>query len=120
MNYVLVFIGGGLGCVIRYLIGLLFLKSDLSLPVATLISNVAACLIFVIVLAFINLKPDLAPFSRPLLLTGFCGGLSTFSAFSYESYLLFQRQMYFVGFANILLSCLLCVSLFFILNKFQA
>jgi len=43
MNFLLVFFGGGVGCVLRYLIGLGFQRTTTSLPWATFFSNLSAC-----------------------------------------------------------------------------
>jgi len=53
MNFFLVFIGGGIGSLIRYFIGISFQKTNLNLPVATLVSNIIACIIFAVTLNFI-------------------------------------------------------------------
>src|SRR5436190_19974263 len=110
MNFLLVFLGGGIGCTLRYLIGLLCQRLHPSLPWATFISNVSACLVFTLVL--ILTKNSGSQSVRLLLLTGFCGGLSTFSAFGYETYLLFREGLGTAAALNILISCVLCISLF--------
>lgn len=118
MNYLLVFLGGGAGCIIRYLIGQAFLRSQIQFPVATLLANISACVIFAVVIWFNFQKEDLHYLTRPLFLTGFCGGLSTFSAFGYENYILLQKQMYGYAFGNIIISIVLCTGIFFVVGKF--
>ena len=117
MNFLLVFLGGGLGCVVRYVIGLLLQKTDFNLPVATLIANVLACLVFTVVLAFIQKNTGDPNPMKLLLLTGFCGGLSTFSTFGYESYLLLKQQQYLWLSLNIFFNVVLCITAFFIIKK---
>jgi fluoride exporter len=119
MNYLLVFAGGGSGCLLRYLIGNLLHRSSLNFPVATFLANVISCALFALLTWWLHSKPGANELVRPLLLVGFCGGLSTFSAFSYENFLLFQKEMYLLGVINIVLSCLFCMSFFYILNKPQ-
>jgi CrcB protein len=116
MNFLLVFFGGGVGCVIRYMIGLGFQKTTPSLPVATFLSNVAACLIFAIVVWFAQTKTTFYPNLKLLLLTGLCGGLSTFSAFGYETFLLIKQNLYLYAFLNIVLSTSVCMLIFYIFN----
>lgn len=113
MGAVLVFLGGGLGCLIRYLLGLAFSKTTLTLPIATLSSNVLSCLIFAMTLMAFNDKIQGNPNLKIFILTGICGGLSTFSTFSFETFELLKQQQYFWAGSNILLSLVLCLVIFF-------
>ncbi len=115
MNLVAVFIGGGLGSVIRYLFGLAFQRSTLSLPIATLLANVTACLIFAIALKYFAVKMESASF-KLFLLTGICGGLSTFSTFSYETSELIKQGNTTWAIVNIVISILLCIGIFTLFN----
>ncbi len=117
MNVLLVFIGGGIGCVLRYLIGLLMQKTDLSLPIGTLVANVLACIIFALALSFIQKNTGNPDPLKLLLLTGFCGGLSTFSTFGYESYLLIKQQQYTWLTLNVIINFSLCITAFFLIKK---
>lgn len=116
MNFLLVFVGGGLGCLTRYLIGIAFQKTELSLPISTLLANVLACIIFAFVLNVIQNKSNPDAF-KLLLLTGFCGGLSTFSTFGYESFLLIKQNQYFWVISNVVLNVSLCLAAFLIIKK---
>jgi fluoride exporter len=114
MGLIYVFLGGGIGSVVRYLLGIVFSKSNLSLPVATLSANIISCSIFAISLWAFSSKLQANPSLRLFLLTGICGGLSTFSAFSYETFELLKQHNYLWASANILLSLVLCVLIFYI------
>jgi CrcB protein len=115
MNFILVFVGGGLGSALRYVLGILIQKTDLILPISTLTSNVLACIIFAGTLYYMQDKN--LDSLKLLLLTGFCGGLSTFSTFGYESYLLIQQNQYLWVSLNIILNVGLCLTAFFIINR---
>jgi len=118
MSILYVFIGGGIGSVLRFSIGLLIQRTKTTLPVATLISNVIACLIFAaVVWLFIN-KPSFNSYLKPLLLIGFCGGLSTFSSFGYETFLLFKEGSVIYAALNILLNTLMCILIYLPLSKY--
>lgn len=82
----LVFIGGGTGSILRYLISR-GLNNVTVLPLGTLFVNVLGSLIIGFVLG-LSFKQQLISENGMLLLaTGFCGGFTTFSAFSYENQL---------------------------------
>jgi CrcB protein len=106
-----VFLGGGAGSVLRYLIGDIQ-KSVFStnLPIGTFLSNMIACLVMA---AWIRFQP--IGFTQDqhklLLLTGFCGGLSTFSTFSMESIALFRSGQFQWAILNILINLIVCFGL---------
>ncbi len=117
MNYLLVFIGGGLGSVVRFIIAMLFSKTGLTLPWATLSSNVMSCLIFGTVIYLYQEKNLIPDNYKHLVLIGICGGLSTFSTFSYETFELIKQGMTAWAIINIAVSCVLCTAIFFVFVK---
>lgn len=111
MNWLYVFLGGGIGAVLRYGIGVMFKPLTKSFPWATLTSNLIACML--IGFLFANQLRDNKNMWL-FLAVGLCGGLSTFSAFSLESIELFQQENYKYALLNILISlvgCLACTAL---------
>lgn len=82
MNVLLVFVGGGLGSLCRYGLGL-WLGPSNSFPLATFVANILSCILLGVLVALAS-RQLLSPEYRLLLITGFCGGFSTFSTFSYE------------------------------------
>lgn len=117
MNYILVFIGGGLGSVLRFIIALFVSKTSLSLPVATLSSNALSCFIFGIFIYIYHGKNSIPDNYKHLVLIGICGGLSTFSTFSYETFELIKQGMTGWALVNIAVSCVLCTGIFFMFAK---
>jgi CrcB protein len=103
----LVFIGGGLGSVARYGMGLLIFPWSQRFPLATMLANATACLILG-ALTSMSMRGLLDDPRRLLLATGFCGGFSTFSTFTYETWSLFQTGQTANAILNIFLSLSVC------------
>jgi fluoride exporter len=85
-------IGGAIGSVARYLVGIgsgkLF---GLAFPWGTLIINIAGSFLIGLFVESFALKWDLPQVARVFLTVGICGGFTTFSTFSLDSYLLMDR-----------------------------
>lgn len=119
MNALLVFFGGGLGSVLRYLVSLAISKYyQGAFPLATFLSNVFSCLLLVLVVESIRRTGMIeASNVRHLLLIGFCGGFSTFSTFSFETVLLIKNGNPWVAVGNIVISVCVCSILIYKLTK---
>lgn len=90
----LVFLGGGAGSALRFLISK-NLNSLSSIPLGTFFVNILGSFLIGIILG-LGLKQEmLSPNATLLLATGFCGGFTTFSAFSYENLELLKAGDYF-------------------------
>ncbi len=96
-----VFLAGGLGCVSRYMIGL-YVLPIMGLPFATLVVNVCGGFLAGVV-------STKWPQFKPILLVGFLGGFTTFSAFSLECLIMVQNQQVFTAIIYILAS--VCLSI---------
>lgn len=81
----LVFLGGGLGSALRFLIGKQFTFDSLSFPWATFIVNLIGSFVIGIVFGYMLVKGKLSNDIFVFLVAGFCGGFTTYSAFANES-----------------------------------
>ncbi len=116
--YLAIFLGGGIGSLLRYGTGRLVnaqIKSDL--PWGTIVSNILACILLGLVVY--QFKDEIKPnnFWFYFLAVGLCGGYSTFSTFSMETVELAQAGSWGLVFANILISVLVCFSLLYFLFR---
>jgi len=102
-----VFIGGGVGSVCRYGISRMFAQVLPEFPLATFFANAISCIILGFLVEW-SARGWLSSDQRMLLMTGFCGGFSTFSTFTNENYFLYQRGL-FSAMGNVVLSLVICM-----------
>lgn len=106
MNFLFVALGGALGAVLRYLISLLPYKG--SFPILTLVTNLLGAFIIGVVVGIVEEKPNVNSNLILFLKTGFCGGFTTFSTFSLETFNLWDSKKYTLSVTYALLSLILC------------
>ena len=94
----LVFIGGGFGSVLRFLIGKWLNNSESGFPYGTFLANILGSLLIGIILGYAAKSDSLNQNQTLLLATGFCGGFTTFSTFAYETHF-FLKSGDFTSFA---------------------
>jgi fluoride exporter len=90
-SIIAVFIGAGLGAWLRWWLGLTLNSYFPSIPPGTLAANLIGGYIIGVAVAFFATFSGFAPEWRLLVITGFCGGLTTFSTFSSEIVMLLQQ-----------------------------
>ncbi|CCM75759.1 fluoride efflux transporter CrcB [Rhizobium mesoamericanum] len=89
---ILVAVGGAIGSVLRYYVSQWALKlAGPAFPWGTLTVNVVGCFVIGVFAEMILKRFDASPELRLLLITGFLGGLTTFSSFSLDAITLFER-----------------------------
>ena len=104
----LIGLGGGIGSVLRYLTSVVIEKYYATVfPLATLIINIFGCLLIGIIMGVLEKNQVTDSAMKWLLVTGFCGGFTTFSAFGYENIRLLQNGSIFLPFVYISCSIIL-------------
>ena len=89
-----VFVGAGFGALLRWAFSLAFNPVFPTLPLGTLASNIVGGFLIGVATSFFMHNTSLAPEWRLLAITGFLGGLTTFSTFSAEVVGLLARQQF--------------------------
>ncbi|MEL1242768.1 fluoride efflux transporter CrcB [Flavobacterium sp. DGU11] len=106
-SILLVGLGGAIGSILRYLSAILVSKYwNQAFPLATFIINMVGCLLIGLLIAFIEKQPGVSDNFRLLMVTGFCGGYTTYSAFAYENTSLIGSSQSLIAFAYIAASVL--------------
>ena len=92
MGYLIVFLGGGLGAALRHGINLAVARMlGTAFPYGTLLINITGSFVMGLVAAYFAFKGDASQHWRLFLTTGILGGYTTFSAFSLDVALLYER-----------------------------
>ncbi|MDR3464355.1 MAG: fluoride efflux transporter CrcB [Xanthobacteraceae bacterium] len=92
MNYLLVFVGGGLGAALRHAVNVASGRAfGTAFPYGTFIINISGSLVMGLIAGYLAFKGDAAQPWRLFIMTGVLGGYTTFSAFSLDSILLYER-----------------------------
>lgn len=99
-------LGGGLGAITRFALTRWVTHR---FPLSTLIANLLGCFLLGLGLAVLPMLPGGEGEDARMLVTGFCGGFTTFSSFAYQTLDLHRRFTLWHAAANILLSLLLCL-----------
>ena len=110
-NLFLIFIGSGTGGICRYLVSnLAFMLFGRIFPFGTLIVNITASFLMGVLFVLLTDRIyDFGPELRSLLLIGFLGGFSTFSALSIETLNLLERGSITMATLNIIANITLCL-----------
>lgn len=89
--FIIVAMGSGLGGALRYGMQLVIQRINPSVfPLGTLLVNITGCLLIGIFFSLAEKSHVISPEMKLLLITGFCGGFTTFSAFSIDNISLFN------------------------------
>ena len=84
-NFLIVGLGGGAGSMLRYAVQKIFqVQSVAAFPTGTLLVNIAGCFLIGILWSMVSRSLTWNEEMKLLLMTGFCGGFTTFSAFTLE------------------------------------
>ncbi len=112
-----VFIGGGLGSLARFGLSVWIKNPPGKFPWATFAANLLACLVLGLTLAYLAQRSELTSYLRPLVLVGFCGGFSTFSTFSLETFKLLEGGQWGLALAYVMSSVFACLFIFWGLTQ---
>jgi fluoride exporter len=92
ISIVAIFFGAGLGALLRAWFNVLAESFSSTIPAGTLIANLLGAYLVGIALAYYMDQPTISPQWRLFIITGFLGGLTTFSSFSADVVMLMQRD----------------------------
>lgn len=90
-SLIVIAIGASVGAWLRWLLGIKLNALFPTIPPGTIVANMVGGYLIGLTIAFLAASPSLSPEWRLLIITGFCGGLTTFSTFSAETVTLIQE-----------------------------
>ena len=107
MTYLLLFIGGGIGTILRHSVNVSFSRwFGTSFPFHTLFENVSGSLVMGLLAGYFAFRGHAPQDLRLFLTTGIIGGYTTFSAFSLDTVLLWERGQWTLAMVYVLASVL--------------
>ncbi len=98
--------GGGLGSILRYSVSRLSLILNLSFPLGTLVANIVSSFVLGLLVGY-NINNNMSENYRLFFMVGLCGGFSTFSTFSYESFDMLKNGYYLLSLIYVVVSFIL-------------
>lgn len=120
LNMIVVGLGGFIGAVCRYLIGLIPINEVTVFPIKTLIINIVGCIVIGIITVAATKNNALNPQVLLFLKVGVCGGFTTFSTFALETAELIKNGNSLMAFAYMLGSVIVGVGVIFAIEYFTA
>ena len=117
-NYLAVFLGAGVGGVLRYWgSNVIYKFLSPTFPYGTLVVNIIGSFILGFVIYYLDTNQLINQQLRIFLTVGLCGGLTTFSTFSYETISFLKERDYLLAGGNIFLNLLLTLIALFVAYK---
>ena len=114
-NYLLVFVGGGLGASLRHTINVICARCiGIAFPWGTFIINITGSTVMGLIAGYLAFKGEASQPWRLFLMTGILGGYTTFSAFSLDTALLYERGALGLAAAYVLGSVILSIAGLFV------
>jgi CrcB protein len=111
MNYLLVFVGGGLGASLRHFVNVTCARYiGIDFPWGTFIINITGSIVMGLIAGYLAFKGEASQPWRLFLMTGILGGYTTFSAFSLDTALLYERGALGLAAAYVLGSVILSIA----------
>ncbi|CAN5418973.1 fluoride efflux transporter CrcB [soil metagenome] len=103
LNVIAISLGASIGALSRWCLGLLLTRPEGLLPWGTLAANLVGGYLIGVTIGVFQSMPELDPVWRLALITGFLGGLTTFSSFSAEVVMMLQQERYGLALGTALL-----------------
>lgn len=118
LNILSVGLGGFVGAVCRYLIGLIPINEITTFPIKTFVINVIGCIVIGVITVAAARNTSLNPYMLLFLKVGLCGGFTTFSTFALESVDLMKNGNVMMSFLYVFGSVLVGIGVIFAVEYF--